>query len=161
MQITYLHVHVILSFLHSMSQQTLSFCYDQITGGVLGQHSLYDIHIFNNYNCEQPSHTHEKLTSNMHVRTRHTSFTLQLCHTIVRYVLIRIASYCSLFPYFLQQWSNPYYLLNSKFCFKQLLCSLTTPVIRITVTEKYTPGNIAWHLILQIQLHHKTFVMHL
>ena len=54
------HVRTILSFLHSMLQQTWSILYDQITGGVPGQHSKYVIHILNNYTCE-------KLASNTRV----------------------------------------------------------------------------------------------
>ena len=68
---TNLHVCTILSFLHSMSQQTWSIHCDQITGGVLGQHSTYDTHILNNYTCDQPRHTREftndKLASNTRV----------------------------------------------------------------------------------------------
>ena len=74
-------LHTIPSFLHSMPQQAWSIRYDQITVGVLGWHYTYDIHILNNYACEQ-LHTRE-FTREQHPCTQHTNFTLQLSCTVL------------------------------------------------------------------------------
>ena len=89
-----LHVHTFLYFLHLMSQQIWSICYDQIAGSVPGQHSTHDIHILDNYTCEQPRHTHELTRKNPRVYlTRNFYLVAELYFSYYIHVTIYVCSY--------------------------------------------------------------------
>ena len=64
-----LHVCTYYPLLSSLNVlvQTWSIHYDQITGGVPGQHSTYHVHILNNHTCKQPRNTCKKPVSNTSV----------------------------------------------------------------------------------------------